>query len=78
MKSWKQAWRIRLRLFLAAALPAVMVVAALSIVFMGRYQSELTNALTERARASAAQLAGAAEFPLFARDTATLTRLAGA
>ncbi len=78
MKSWKQAWRIRLRLFLAAALPAVMVVAVLSIVFMGRYQSELTNALTERARASAAQLAGAAEFPLFARDTATLTRLAGA
>ncbi len=78
MKPLSQIWRVRLRLFLAAALPAVLVVTALMLSFLDRYQSELLNALNERARASAAQLAGAAQFPLFAGDTAGLKRLVDA
>jgi diguanylate cyclase len=78
MKPWTQAWKIRLRLFVAAALPAVMVVLLLVVAFLNKYESESITALQERARASAAQLAGAAEFPLFAGDTEALKRLVDA
>jgi len=66
---------IRTRLWLAAALPALLAAAALLGVFLSRYSDDLTEAWQERARVAALQLAGAAEFPLFANDTETLSRL---
>ncbi|MFC7411197.1 sensor domain-containing diguanylate cyclase [Hydrogenophaga atypica] len=66
---------IRARLWLAAALPTVLVVVALLWVFLSRYAEDLTEAWQERARVAATQLAGAAEFPLFANDIETLQRL---
>ena len=70
--------RVRTRLWLAAALPALLVATALWLVFVERYTADLTEAWRERARGAALQLAGAAEFPLFARDTEGLKRLAEA
>lgn len=69
---------IRTRLWLAAALPALLAVATLLGVFLTRYSDDLTEAWQERARVGALQLAGAAEFALFANDTETLTRLVDA
>jgi diguanylate cyclase len=66
---------IRARLWLAAALPTALVVVALLWVFLSRYTEDLTEAWKERARVSATQLAGSAEFPLFANDIETLLRL---
>ena len=66
---------IRARLWLAAALPTVLVVVALLWVFLSRYAEDLTEAWQERARVAATQLAGSAEFPLFANDIETLQRL---
>ncbi len=69
---------IRTRLWLAATLPALLVVSALLFLFLDRYTFELTQAWKERARVAALQLAGAAEFPLFAQDDDTLQRLVDA
>jgi len=69
---------IRARLWLAAALPTVLVVVALLWVFLSRYTEDLTEAWQERARVAATQLAGSAEFPLFANDAETLLRLVDA
>lgn len=71
-------WGIRLRLWMAAALPALLVVVLLLAGFLDRHSRELTEALTERARASTQQLAGAAEFPLFAGNDDSLLRLVDA
>lgn len=66
---------IRLRLWVAASLPALMVILALLVGFADRQSKELTQMLTERARATAQQIASSAEFALFAGDTQTLQRL---
>ena len=66
---------MRTRLWLAAALPAVLAVMTLLGVFLHRHDSERTGALTDRARASASQLGGAADFPLFAGNRYALQRL---
>ncbi len=73
-----QAFGIRLRLWLAAALPAVIVVAMLLFGFLERHGRELTGALGDRAQTASAQLGGAAEFALFAGDDETLQRLVDA
>ncbi|WP_101049843.1 sensor domain-containing diguanylate cyclase [Macromonas nakdongensis] len=78
MKMNKQALGIRLRLWLAAALPAVIVVLMLLFGFLERHGRELTTALSDRAQASSKQLGGAAEFPLFAGDGESLQRLVDA
>lgn len=67
---------MRFRLWVAAALPALLAVALLVVGFMERYNREFSAALQDRARASAEQLAGAAAFPLFAGDQAALQRIA--
>jgi len=74
----RQAFGIRWRLWLAAALPALVVVAVLLFGFLDRHGRELTAALSDRARTASAQLGGAAEFPLFAGDMGSLQRLADA
>lgn len=71
-------WGIRLRLWIAAALPALLVVVLLLAGFLDRHGRELTEALTDRARASTQQLAGAAEFPLFTGNDESLLRLVDA
>jgi signal transduction histidine kinase len=73
--SRQQGLSIRLRLWMAAALPALLVLVALVLGFFDRHNRELTEALTDRAKAAAKQLAGAAEFPLFAGDHETLQHL---
>ena len=75
MKMTGQAFGIRLRMWLAAGLPAVVVVAMLLFGFLQRHGRELTTALSDRAQATAKQLGGAAEFPLFAGDDQTVHRL---
>ena len=66
---------IRLRLWLAAALPAVLAIVLLVAGFYERQGQALEDALHERGQASARQLAGAAEFMLFAGDQEGLSRL---
>lgn len=73
-----QALGIRLRLWLAAALPALIVVAMLLFGFLERHGRELTAALSDRAQTASAQLGGAAEFALFAGDLDSLQRLVDA
>lgn len=73
-----QAFGIRWRLWLAAALPAVIVVAMLLFGFLERHSRELTGALSDRAQTASAQLGGAAEFALFAGDDDSLKRLVDA
>ena len=70
--------QMRLRLWLAAALPAVLVVLVLLAVFVQRHGHELLQAKQHQAQAVAKQLASQAEFALFAADVQTLQRLAGA
>jgi len=67
---------IRTRLWLAAALPAMLTVLLLLLLFHGRQGSALEDALRDRAHASARQLGGAAEFLLFADNRDGLARLA--
>ncbi len=74
----KQQMGIRLRLWLAAALPALLVTAVLLLVFLQRHGSELLDAWSDRGRAAARQLAGASEFPLFAGNQESLQRLVDA
>ncbi len=69
---------IRARLWLAAALPAVLAIFALLLLFLGRYSADLSQAWQDRARVAALQLAGSSEFPLFANDQESLQRLVDA
>ncbi len=78
MTAFKPLFGMRARLWVAAALPAVLAVAMLLAGFLDRHSSELTAALRDRARAAAAQLGGAAEFALFAGNQEGLQRLADA
>ncbi|WP_137893968.1 diguanylate cyclase [Ramlibacter sp. 2FC] len=66
---------IRTRLWLAAALPAMLTVLLLLLLFHGRQGSALEDALRDRAHASARQLGSAAEFLLFADNRDGLARL---
>ena len=68
--------QMRLRLWLAAALPAVLVVLVLLALFVQRHGHELLQAKQHQAQAVAKQLASQAEFSLFAADVQTLQRLA--
>ncbi len=74
MRRLQQAMGIRVRLWLAAALPAVLVTLSLLWVFIDRQERDLTSALADRVRATALQVAGAAEFGLFAGDRQNLQR----
>lgn len=76
MSRLQQAMGIRVRLWLAAALPAVLVSLSLLWLFMERQEDELTGALADRGRATALQMAGLAEFGLFAGDRESLQRQA--
>lgn len=66
---------IRARLWLAAALPAVLAIFVLLVLFLGRYSTDLSQAWQDRTRVAALQLAGSSEFPLFANDLESLQRL---
>lgn len=57
---------LRARLIVAAVLPAVLVALSLATVLVDRQYSGLDEALRARARAEARQVAGAAEFDVFA------------
>ncbi len=69
---------IRLRLWLATALPAMLVIALLAIGVASQYGDRMAEALKDRGVASARQLGSAAEFMLFAGDHDGLRRLAEA
>ena len=72
----KRFFGMRSRLWLAAALPAMLAIALLLQGFLARHHSAMTAALRDRAQATARQLAGAAEFPLFAGNVVLLQHLA--
>ncbi|MEY5097428.1 MAG: hypothetical protein RJA36_147 [Pseudomonadota bacterium] len=72
----KRYFGMRSRLWLAAALPALLAIALLLLGFLARHHSAMGAALRDRAQATARQLAGAAEFPLFAGNLEQLQRLA--
>lgn len=78
MKPASTGLSIRARLWIAAALPAVLAIFTLLALFLGRYNTELSQAWQDRARVAALQLAGASEFPLFANDEEALQRLVDA
>jgi diguanylate cyclase (GGDEF)-like protein len=67
--------RFRLRLLLAAVLPTLLFTVLISGVWLSWFQQELHDSHRSRAQAVARQLASAAEFHLFTRDTAALTAL---
>ena len=69
---------VRVRLWLATALPAMLVIALLVVGFTSQYGGRMTEALKDRGAASARQLGSAAEFSLFAGDQEALARLAEA
>jgi diguanylate cyclase (GGDEF)-like protein len=69
---------VRVRLWLATALPAMLVIALLVVGFASQYGGRMAEALMDRGVASARQLGSAAEFSLFAGDRESLTRLAEA
>ncbi len=69
---------VRVRLWLATALPAMLVIALLVVGFASQYGGRMTEALKDRGAASARQLGSAAEFSLFAGDRESLARLAEA
>lgn len=69
---------VRVRLWLATALPAMLVIALLVVGFASQYGGRMTEALKDRGAASARQLGSAAEFNLFAGDRESLARLAEA
>lgn len=66
---------IRTRLLLAAALPAILVTLLLLAGFLERHTSALQEALCDRGRAEARQLAIAADFPLFSNNREGLQQL---
>ncbi len=67
---------IRMRLFLAAALPAILAISVLLQGFLTRHERILTETLSEHAQGMARQAANAAEFALFAGSQSALQRLA--
>lgn len=69
---------IRLRLLVAAILPAVLAAVALAIILLDRQYRSLDEALQARARAYARQLGSAAEFGVFAGNRDALQALARA
>jgi diguanylate cyclase (GGDEF)-like protein len=69
---------VRVRLWLATALPAMLVIALLVVGFASQYGGRMAEALKDRGAASARQLGSAAEFSLFAGDRESLMRLAEA
>lgn len=69
---------IRIRLWLATALPAMLVIALLTIGVASQYGDRMADALRDRGIASARQLGSAAEFMLFAGDRDGLLRLTDA
>lgn len=69
---------VRVRLWLATALPAMLVIALLVVGFASQYGGRMAEALKDRGVASARQLGSAAEFSLFAGDREALGRLADA
>ncbi|WP_306564587.1 GGDEF domain-containing protein [Aquabacterium sp.] len=69
---------VRVRLWLATALPAMLVIALLVVGFASQYGGRMAEALKDRGAASARQLGSAAEFSLFAGDREALARLAEA
>lgn len=66
---------IRARLWVATALPALLVIAMLVAGFAYRYGDRMADALTDRGLATARQLGSAAEFMVFAGDREGLARL---
>lgn len=72
----KTLFGIRMRLFLAASLPAILAIVVLLQGFLQRHDQVLTEALHENALGTARQVAIAAEFPLFAGSAVSLQRLA--
>ena len=66
---------IRSRLWLAATLPALLAIVLLLQGFLVHHDRALTEALRERAQATARQLAVAAEFPLFSGNREQLQLL---
>ncbi|MFN3885458.1 MAG: diguanylate cyclase [Aquabacterium sp.] len=66
---------IRARLWVATALPAMLVIAMLVAGFAFRYGERMADALQDRGVASARQLGSAAEFMVFAGDREGLVRL---
>lgn len=69
---------IRTRLWVATALPAMLVIMMLVAGFAYRYGERMADALKDRSVASARQLGSAAEFMVFAADREGLLRLADA
>ena len=67
---------VRVRLWLATALPAMLVIGLLVVGFASQYGGRMAEALKDRGAASARQLGSAAEFSLFAGDRESLARLA--
>ena len=67
---------IRMRLFLAAALPAILAILVLLQGFLTRHERILTETLQEHAQGMARQVANAAEFALFTGSQSALQRLA--
>lgn len=67
---------IRMRLFLAAALPAIFAILVLLQGFLTRHERILTETLNEHAQGMARQAANAAEFALFTGSQSALQRLA--
>ena len=72
----RQVFGIRLRLFLAAGLPAVLAIVALLQGFLSHVDRTLEQTLQDHSVGLARQVATSAEFPLFARDLAALQHLA--
>lgn len=71
-----QAFGIRLRLFLAAGLPAVLAIIALLQGFLSHYDRTLQQTIQDHSAGLARQIAASAEFPLFARNLSALQHLA--
>lgn len=71
-----QAFGIRLRLFLAASLPAVLAIIALLQGFLSHYDRTLQQTIQDHSAGLARQIAASAEFPLFARNLSALQHLA--
>ena len=67
---------LRRRIFLASALPAVLISALTALVLIAGHFRDLDRALAERGRSLARQLATGAEFPLFAGNRDALRALA--
>lgn len=66
---------VRMRLFLAAGLPALLAILVLVPGFLSHYERAMHQTLREHVASAARQVASAAEFPLFAGNQAALRHL---